>query len=656
MEITNEEFLQAIFGDQYQQAHVTSFCEDPSNIPNGLSGLCWAGGAYKDIELTPNSNQFFTVSLFNPENGRANRRKHNFKACYTIALDDVREKLPIEQVMRLPPPSIVLKSSLNSEQWLYLLTEPCADPSKIDNLHDGLISKGLAPNGKDPGQKGITRYLRLPEGVNTKAKRIAENGGIAPRCEVIEWHPERRYTLYHLAAPFDVDLNVQRADRRVKGAAVVPDHPLLHTHAVKVKKVISAGRFDITCPWVDDHTDAADDGSAVFTNTDGSIGFKCHHGSCETLTGGDLLKHIESVDTGFNQRLKQWQVMRAFKDIQPTILTANSPLDMLLSSCANGESSRLQSQMLFDKFILKDLAIQGQWTVLYAGPNTGKTLLTLWMLEESVSNGEVDGNKVIYANCDDNFKGGVEKLQIAEQYGFKMLLPNVNGFKPETLITTMVQLADTLEAQGVVIILDTLKKFTVLMDKRIASEFGKAARAFVSAGGSLICLAHVNKHKGMDGKSIYTGTADIRDDADCVYIIENLGSRGETQTVQFENTKSRGAVATKMAFQYTMGSNYTELFESVRRLSNKEIVTAYRAVEDDKQLQTDADAIEAIKTALNNGANLKGDIVKFATSTFDVSRRQAHRILDEYEGRLWTADKGKNNASFYSLIEMYDFM
>jgi hypothetical protein len=152
--------------------------------------------------LNVDSNQFYTVSLFtHDESGRSRRRKANFSACYVIGLDDVREKLPIEQIDRLPPPSIVLKSSMHSEQWLYLLETPCTEISRIDNLHDGLISNGLAPNSKDLGQEGVTRYLRLPEGVNTKAKRIAENNGTAPRSAITAWYPERRYSLEQLGDP-----------------------------------------------------------------------------------------------------------------------------------------------------------------------------------------------------------------------------------------------------------------------------------------------------------------------------------------------------------------------------------------------------------------------------------------------------------------------
>lgn len=388
--MTNIEFLRAIFGDLYLQAHVTSFLSDPSAIPPGEGSRCWAGGCYKDTPLVPDSNQFYTVSLFShDQDGRSRRRKANFLSCYVIGLDDVREKLPITQVERLPPPSIVIKSSLFSEQWLYILSVPCRDMDRIDNLHDGLISKGLAPDSKDPGQKGVTRYLRLPEGRNTKAKRISENGGLAPLCEVIECHPERRYTLEQLAEPFGVDLDAPRAARRLDGAADVSDHPLLVSPGIHIKESLSSGRFNITCPWVDEHTGGDDSGSAVFTNSDGTIGFKCHHGVCETRNGGDLLRAVESQDPGFKDRLKHWKVVRDFADItidgaDLAAGTISSPLSKLLSMVADGEG--MMKQMSEDKFVLKDLAIRGHWTVLYAGPNTGKTLLTQWLGNHPIFN------------------------------------------------------------------------------------------------------------------------------------------------------------------------------------------------------------------------------------------------------------------------------
>ena len=55
------------------------------------------------------------------------------------------------------------------------------------------------------------------------------------------------------------------------------------------------------------------------------------------------------------------------------------------------------------------------------------------------------------------------------------------------------------------IILDTLKKFTDLMNKKASSEFGKLARTFVGAGGTIIALAHTNKNKDEEGKGVTGG-------------------------------------------------------------------------------------------------------------------------------------------------------
>jgi hypothetical protein len=320
--ISNVDFLECIFGVSYIYSHVTSFRYDPNDIPADKRGFAWSGGYFKDTPLDP-GNQFYTVSLFTPDdNGRSRRRKATFSGLYVVALDDVREKLDIDQVKRLPLPTIVLKSSLHSEQWLYVLDHPCTNMNMVDNLHDGLISKGLAPNSKDPGQKGVTRYMRLPEGINTKAKRVKENSGVAPHCQVVVFEPTRRYTMEQLAAPFEVDLQAARRSTTVEGASDIPDHPLINTDLISIKSVLSGGRFDVTCPWVHEHTDQDDSGTAIFTNDDGSMGFKCHHGNCEGKTGKNLMNYLEKHDVGFSRRYSEWQVRRVFSgvdELAPTL-------------------------------------------------------------------------------------------------------------------------------------------------------------------------------------------------------------------------------------------------------------------------------------------------------------------------------------------------
>lgn len=337
--VTNEEFITAIFGEDAPWCHVTSFPYDPSNIPKDKHLIAWKGDYHSRYRLAENTNQYFTISTFYcDDQQQARRRKALFRQTHCLVLDDVREKLSEEAAARLPRPSWILETSKDSFQWGYILSEPCTVAAKIDNLNDGLIASDLAPDGKDPGQRGITRYVRLPEGINNKASKLIN--GQPWQCQMRLWEPFNRVTLEQLAAPFAVDLNAVRREGRLDGAAAVSDHPLINIpDIINVKEVRSDGRFDITCPWVDEHTGADDSGSGVFTNSDGTIGFKCHHGACQSRTGADLLRYIEGKKPGFNAQLKNWQVMRdltsvssvSFMQPEPTPVTQPAPAVSFLS-------------------------------------------------------------------------------------------------------------------------------------------------------------------------------------------------------------------------------------------------------------------------------------------------------------------------------------
>ena len=344
--ITNHEFLTTIFGDDHVWAHVTSFPDDPGNIAPDRRMNCWSGGYYSQTYVQPGTNQYYTISTFygDPDSGKARRRKALFRATHVIVADDVKEKLPEANAARLPPPSFKLETSPGSEQWGWILSTPATDRHQVENLLDGLVAQGLAPDGKDPGMKGVTRYVRLPEGYNTKATKLVD--GRPRQCQMLEWHPDRKVSLEELAVPFDVDIHAARREQSIDGAANIPDHPLLHvSDIVHIKEVRSDGRFDVSCPWVSDHTGQSDDGSAIFTNKDGSIGFKCHHGSCQHRTGRDLIKYIESHQgcEQFSQRLNVWRVSRTFANIStppgvPDFLAASPLVPTTTPGVANDDA------------------------------------------------------------------------------------------------------------------------------------------------------------------------------------------------------------------------------------------------------------------------------------------------------------------------------
>ncbi len=301
--VTNNTFLKAIFGDKWELAHVTSFKNDPSNIPQENRGKCWGGHRFNFKILHP-GNQYYTVSLFDLNDGKVVRQKACFAALYVLVIDDVGEKVLLSQVEKLPPPNYIVNTSVNSQQWGWIFSEPCRDFQKATNLLDGFVKLGITPDFKDPGMKGVTRYVRLPEGHNTKANRLVD--GKPYKCKLVHWNPDgERYTIEQIANAFGIDLYVKKNNVSTSDNADV-NHPILDKVEVKQKK--SPGEFMIVCPWVEGHTNQDDSGTILYTREDLYIGFKCHHGSCDGQTGKHLFEWVEEDDQGWNARLKNWRV------------------------------------------------------------------------------------------------------------------------------------------------------------------------------------------------------------------------------------------------------------------------------------------------------------------------------------------------------------
>jgi hypothetical protein len=353
-------------------------------------------------------------------------------------------------------------------------------------------------------------------------------------------------------------------------------------------------------------------------------------------------------------------------DIEPENTDLQGSLDKFNRMCCNSKVEKMKSQMLDDRFVMKGLAILGQWTVFYAAPNTGKTLLSLFLIKEAIQDGEVTAEDIYYCNCDDTFNGSVQKLEIANNYGFNMIVPGQGEgdyqFNPNDLLKMIVTLTETGAAKGKVIILDTLKKFTDLMDKKTSSQFGKIIRNFVAKGGTVIALAHVNKHQDANGKSIYTGTADIRDDSDCVFIIEQVGETetadGIMTTVAFENAKSRGPVDTEAAFTFVspVTREYFKLFSSVTRVERSAIVVAKQKADRMKVKEEDLPNIEIVESYLGErqGLVIQSELADVIAKNGTIGMNKAKKLLvrwsgDKDEGGLWSMSLGNKNAHYYCL-------
>lgn len=304
MNISNQEFLQAIFGGDFIWAHVTGFFHDPGKGFNDESRRAWLGNYYVNVKLPAFSNQYFTISLFHEASntGLARRRKELFKSTHCIVIDDVGEKIPVDLLLTKPAPSWILETSPGSQQWGYILTDPCTERVTVENLLTGIVNK-ICPEGIDSGMMGVTRYVRLPEGYNTKASKVALNNGKIFKCNLVIWQPEVKIDIQSLADSFDIDLTKAYKYKHGDDYEFLEDHYASQHPAWQVltlKNILNEGQYDVSCPWANIHTDPSDDRATVFILADGYMSFKCHHGHCVNRTGKDLInysrEHIEDWD------------------------------------------------------------------------------------------------------------------------------------------------------------------------------------------------------------------------------------------------------------------------------------------------------------------------------------------------------------------------
>lgn len=330
-----------------------------------------------------------------------------------------------------------------------------------------------------------------------------------------------------------------------------------------------------------------------------------------------------------------------------------NPLDQY---SLTGKSQELEKMAADQVMLLGTLVIMGQLTAFFAAANVGKTLLVIYFLLEAIREGRVKASHVYYINVDDNPHGLLQKLRLAEEAGFHMIADGHQGFKVKLFVQLIEDLIQTDQAVGVVIILDTLKKFTNLMDKSRVSQFTQLCRRFVMKGGTLIALAHTNKHPGTDGKPIYAGTSDVVDDFDCAYTLTPLteSAPGGDKVVVFDNIKRRGNVAQRAAYSYSTkeDQSYDALVASVQPIDDAHMLQVKQV----EQTVSDTVVVDTIVACIRQGFNKKMALAQEAADRAGVSKRKAIQVIECYTGtdqgvHKWSFAVHERGAKVFALLE-----
>jgi len=211
-------------------------------------------------------------------------------------VDDIGTKVP-HGIIYLPLSALIETSPRNFQGYYFIEPSAASDDGAIAaRLLDALVEAGMSKDGTDPGMKGVTRYGRLPVGVNGKAKYV-EQGGAPFRVRIDEWHPQRRYTVEQIAAGYRLDLTIRTRQVRELEPGEASARATTFEHLMQL--LASKGRYreshdgwhDIVCPWSDTHSDRAETGTALREPSESNNwagGFRCHHGHCERRTIADV--------------------------------------------------------------------------------------------------------------------------------------------------------------------------------------------------------------------------------------------------------------------------------------------------------------------------------------------------------------------------------
>ena len=347
-------------------------------------------------------------------------------------------------------------------------------------------------------------------------------------------------------------------------------------------------------------------------------------------------------------------ISRLIESTQPKTV-----LDRLRETSTTLRVDEMKKNLENEFYVFDGMALDGQITLFYAKPNTGKTLIFFRLLIDSIQSGSISPKDIFYINADDSYRGLCTKSEIAKEYGFEMISPAEAGIAPADIISLLDELSQTDDAKGKIIILDTLKKFTDMMNKKSQADLYNVLRKLVAKNATVIIAGHANKHLNAEGNLVYEGTSDTMNDIDCAYSMYLMTEPDGDVVVEFRREKSRGDNIAKVAYGYTRaeGMSYMDLVNSVYKLDGEQAEKATLLGHQHRLFEKYDSEIIFITNLLKSGRLNQSQILTHLKElegegiASEVSVRSIKDALAALINIKWTISRDKhNNANIYTLI------
>ena len=278
---------------------------------------------------------------------------------------------------------------------------------------------------------------------------------------------------------------------------------------------------------------------------------------------------------------EQNQITAPTSMLKPIIAGQNgrSALDRLRSAALNDRIEELESRLAKERDVIPGMITTGTVTLVYAPSGAGKTVWILGNLFQSIRNNLIKGSDVIYFNEDDGARGALQKAKLGKRHGMTMVtLANSNDpslRNTNQALELLNAIREEGEADGKIVICDTLKKFVGVMNKGEMRDVLHVFREFAAAGGTVVLLGHCNKHRSMDGRLIFDGVGDLKADVDNMFGLDPLNDKFSFhQELLVINEKDRSQISFEGGFKYKQTSEtvgYEESVDSVEFMSPDDI-------------------------------------------------------------------------------------
>jgi hypothetical protein len=270
------------------------------------------------------------------------------------------------------------------------------------------------------------------------------------------------------------------------------------------------------------------------------------------------------------------------------------------------------STMAEAEFLIPNMIVRGHLLSYMSPGNGGKTTIFVYLCEKLAE----QGLNVLYINVDGSPADLKRHYEHASVHGYKVIAPDAKTGKSTEDVLAIFEAIAMGEARcdDVVIVIDTLKKFLDVINKQHSKKFYKMLRAITVKGATICLLGHTNKYAGEDGKTIYEGTGDTRNDVDeLIYLDSCPNTYKNTLEVTTRPDKVRAEFHPRSFIIQLPDRQVTESPSPINILAN----------EDKKML-------ELMNEAIGSGLHSQQDIVAYVESRTSHSTKKIRTRLIKF--------------------------